>query len=98
MFHHVVMMRISESADQAYHDKVEHYAERVRKEVPGIVSYDYGENGADRGRGFNFAIISVFEGEAAHDAYQASAVHVELSDYMTPFIEDMVVCDLTAAM
>ena len=97
MFHHVVMMRISKTADRTFHDKVEHHAARVRKEISGLVSYDYGENGADRGKGFDFAIISVFEGEAAHDAYQTSAVHVELSDYMTPFIEDMVVCDLTAA-
>lgn len=95
MFHHVVMMRISESADQAFQDKVEHYAARVRKEIPGLVSYDYGENAADRGRGFNFAIISVFKEEAAHNAYQVSAVHVELRDYLKPFIEDTVVCDLT---
>ncbi len=95
MFHHVVMMRISEAADRAFHDKVEHYAERIRKETPGLVSYAYGRNGADLAKGFDFAFIGVFEKEADHDAYQAGAVHVEMRDCMTPLIEDIVVCDLS---
>jgi len=95
MFHHVVMMRYSEAADAAFHDRVRHYVERIRTESKGLVSFDHGSNGADRGKDYPWAVIGVFKTEADHDAYQVSPAHVELRDYMTPVIEDMVVCDMT---
>jgi quinol monooxygenase YgiN len=93
MFYHIVMMRLSERADAAFHARVEAYAERVRRECRGLLHYDYGSNLADRGGGYDRAMLSVFESSSAHDAYQVSPVHQEMKAYMTPFIADLVVCD-----
>lgn len=93
MFYHVVMMRFSAGADAAFHRRVEEFAERVRRECAGLLHYDYGRNVAERGKGYERVVLSVFESSPAHDAYQVSPVHQEMKAFMLPFIEDLVVCD-----
>lgn len=93
MFHHVVLLRL-ENVDAAFHARVAAYARRMPLEVRGIASYAYGRNRADRGKGYDWVVIGVFESSAAHDAYQVSPLHQELKAFMTPHIADIVVCDL----
>lgn len=93
MFHHVVMLSLA-NVDAAFHARVEAYARRMPLEVRGIQSYAYGRNAADRSKGYDWAVIGVFESSAAHDAYQLSPLHQELKAFMTPHIAEIVVCDL----
>ena len=93
MFYHIVMMRLTDRADAGFHARVEAYSDRVRRECVGLLHYEYGINVADRGKGYERAVLSVFESREAHDAYQVSAVHQEMKAYMTPYIADLAVCD-----
>ena len=94
MFQHVVMMKYSDAADDGFMAHVASYVERVGQECSGVLSYDHGPNLSDRGRHYTHAVIARFESHAAHGAYQVSPAHEEMKAYMTPFIEDLVVCDL----
>ena len=93
MFYHIVMMRFNDRADAAFHRQVEAYSERIRRECRGLLHYDYGLNIAARAKGYDRAILSVFESSAAHEVYQVSALHQEMKTFMTPYFEDLVVCD-----
>ena len=93
MFCHIVMMRLSNKAGPEFHAQVEAFAGRVRRESAGLIHYDYGVNVAGRGKGYDRVVLSIFESSAAHDAYQVSPVHQEMKAFMTPYIEDLVVCD-----
>jgi quinol monooxygenase YgiN len=93
MYYHIVMMRFSDKAGPEFHRRAEALCERIRSECEGLIHYDYGVNIADRGKGYDRVILSVFESGAAHDVYQVSPAHQELKAFMTPYFEDLVVCD-----
>jgi len=95
MFHHVVMMRFTAAADAAFHERVQDYVRRIRREVPDVLAYHAGRNLADRAKGFDWAVLGTFTTSAAHDAYQVSPVHQEMKTFMAPFIADIVVCDMS---
>lgn len=92
VFYHVVMMRLK-GADDAFHARVDDYVRRVRAELPYVRDYRYGRNVAGRARGYDWAVVATFDTSADHDRYQVSPVHQDMKAYMTPFIEDLVVCD-----
>lgn len=94
MFHHVVLMKFRESADAAFFDRVEKYAEELRRVTPNMHRYVFKQNIASRADGLTHGIIATFESSADHDGYQVSPVHVEMRDYMAPVIERIVVCDI----
>ncbi len=93
MFYHVVMMKLSNDADAAFHAKVEAFAAEFRKGAKGLVAYDYGRNVADRSKGYDWAVVGAFKSSADHDAYQVSDLHQRMKAFMTPVIADLVVCD-----
>lgn len=93
MFCHLVMMRLNGKAGAEFHAQVEAFAGRVRRESAGLVHYGYGVNVAGRGKGYDHVVLSIFESSAAHDIYQASPAHQAMKAFMTPYIEDLVVCD-----
>ncbi|MFA5912187.1 MAG: Dabb family protein [Burkholderiales bacterium] len=93
MFLHLVMLRL-EAADERFQQDIRSYLDRVRAEVPGVLSYHFGPNAADRGKGYDWAVAGMFASAAAHDAYQTSPAHLALKDFITPHIADLVVCDL----
>ena len=93
MFYHVVMMKLSNDADAAFHAKVEAFAAEFRINTKGLVSYDYGRNLADRSKGYDWAVVGAFKSSADHDAYQVSDLHQRMKAFMTPVIADLVVCD-----
>lgn len=93
MFYHVVMMKLTEDADAAFHAKVEAFSAEIRRSAKGLVAYDYGRNLADRSQGYDMAVVGAFKTSADHDAYQVSDVHQRMKGFMTPVIADLVVCD-----
>ena len=93
MFVHIVMLNLKD-ADDAFHRGVESFATRIKAEVDDVVAYNYGPNVADRGKQYTYAVTGGFESSAAHDAYQASPAHQEMKAFMTPYIEDMLACDM----
>ena len=97
MFYHIVMMRLNDKAGPEFHAQVEALAGHVRRECSALIHYDYGINVAARGKGYEHVVLSIFESSAAHDAYQVSPVHQEMKAFMTPYIEDLVVCDTDLA-
>lgn len=92
MFYHVVMMRFRDP-DQAFHERVRVYADRVRRELSYVRAYGYCRNEASRAQGFDWAIVAVFDSSADHDRYQVSPVHQEMKAFMMPHVADLVVCD-----
>ena len=94
MFHHVVLMKFGSQAGPKFHAAVEAYSERVRNGFPRPERYVYRRNSASRADGLSFAIIAAFASAADHEQYQVSEVHLEMKDYMTSFIERIVVCDV----
>jgi len=97
MFHHVVLMKFSAAADQAFHDRVEMYAQLLRRTTRNMDRYVYRPNLASRSDGLTHVIIATFASSADHDAYQVSPTHQEMKAYMSPFIERIVVADVDDA-
>ena len=93
MFYHIVMMRLNGKAGAEFHAQAEAFAARVRRESAGLVHYGYGVNVAGRGKGYDHVVLSIFESSAAHDLYQVSPAHQGMKAFMTPYIEDLIVCD-----
>ena len=93
MFFHVVMMRLSDDADASVHARIHEFVGRVRRELDYVRDYHFGRNVADRGKGYDWAVIGTFDTSADHDRYQVSTVHQEMKAFMTPYISDIVVCD-----
>lgn len=96
MFFHVVMMRLTPDADAAVHARIADFVRRVRRELDYVQAYHFGRNVADRGKGYDWAVIGTFASSADHDRYQVSPVHQEMKAFMTPYIDDIVVCDFEA--
>lgn len=96
-FYHVVLLKLSDGADHAYHEKVVDYCRQIRASVDGVLSYDYEANSASRAKGYGHAVVARFVDEAAHDAYQVCPLHVEMKTFMAPMIEDLVVLDCMTA-
>ena len=94
MFHHLVLMAFTAQADQAFHDKVEGFAERIRRTAPRLRRYEFRRNVASRSDGLDWAVFGSFDSSADHDAYQVSEVHQQMKAFMTPYIARIVVCDI----
>jgi hypothetical protein len=92
MFYHIVMMRYQD-ADRAFHDRVHSHVERVKRELPYVRAYDYCRSGASRAKGFDCAIVALFDSGADHDRHQVSDVKQQLKASVTPRFADLVVCE-----
>lgn len=93
MFIHAVLMAFKPDTDDAFHQRVQDYAARIRADSPGLVSYLYGRNEASRADGFSHAVVACFDDEAAHERYQVSAVHQAMKAFMAGQTERLVVFD-----
>lgn len=98
MFMHIVMMEFIPDAGPEFYRQVEAYALRIRQECADTLIYHFGINEAARSAGYTHAVVSAFQGAAAHDAYQVSQAHVEMKNYMGPYIHRMAVYDGTAPL
>jgi hypothetical protein len=95
MFYHIVMLRLA-GADDAVHARIRDFVARVRHELDYVRDYHFSRNVADRGKGYDWAVVGTFDTSADHDRYQVSPVHQEMKAFMTPYIADLVVCDFDA--
>lgn len=93
MFHHVVLMEFFFLADQIFLNKVEDFAEQVRRSTPKLHRYVFKQNIALRSDGLTHGIVSTFETSTDHDVYQVSPIHLEMKAYMAPFLSRVVVLD-----
>lgn len=98
MFLHIVLMALTPQADDAFLARVQTHCQRVRRECPGVLGYEFRTNEASRSQGLDYATVSMFESAAAHDAYQVSAAHVAMKEDMGPYIERLVVFDGSVAV
>jgi hypothetical protein len=96
MFFHIVMMRLTPDADANVHARICGFVTRVRHELDCVREYYFGQNVADRAKGYEWAVVGTFASSAEHDRYQVSSVHQEMKAFMTPYIADLVVCDFEA--
>lgn len=97
MFHHVVLMKFTSAADESFYNEVEAYAAQIRRSASELRRYVFERNMASRNDGLTYGIISSFDNSAAHDRYQESPIHQRMKNYMLPFIERIVVCDIDEA-
>lgn len=96
MYMHIVMMELSPSAGTDFMERVQAYADRIRKECQGVKIYHFGPNEATRADGLTYAVVSAFGDTLLHDAYQISPAHQEMKAYMSPYIQRMAVFDGSA--
>lgn len=94
MFHHIVLMAFSSDADQVFLQKVDEFAEQVRRITPKLHRYVFRQNIASRSDGMTHGIVSTFNTSRDHDVYQTSPIHMEMKAYMAPFLSRIVVLDL----
>ena len=92
-FYHMVFIRFTDPVDDDFFATVQDLVDRIRPVVPGLLSYHFGPNASDRGKGFTHCNLSVFDSSEAHDRYQAHPLHHEMRALMVPRME-FVVCDL----
>lgn len=93
MFLHIVIMQFSDKADEQFFQQVARHAEDVRRECDGVLMYHFGENVAERSHGYTHATSAAFVDAHAHDVYQTSLSHMAMKQFMTPYIERIVVYD-----
>lgn len=93
MFYHIVLMRFSAEADEAFFARVEDYVRRIKAECADVVTYFAGANVASRSDGLTHSIVGVFRSSQAHDAYQVSPAHQEMKEFMMRYITRIVVLD-----
>jgi hypothetical protein len=93
VFIHAVLMSFTPDTGEAFHQRVEIYAETLRCQGDGLVSYLYDANEATRSEGMTHAVVACFVDEAAHQRYQASAVHQEMKAFMAPHTTRLLVFD-----
>lgn len=98
MYMHLVLMEFSPEAGSAFFQQVEAYAVRIRQECADVCVYHFGANEAARAQGYTHAVVSAFRDSGAHDAYQVSPVHVEMKNYMGPYIQRLVAFDGVAPL
>ena len=93
--HHLVLMKFKQ-ADKAV-TALEALA-RLPSLIPGIESYNAGENNSPEGlaQGFTHAFVMVFRDQAARDRYLDHPEHVKVKDAFLPFVENVVVFDYDA--
>ncbi|KGD98446.1 stress responsive protein [Achromobacter sp. RTa] len=93
MYLHVVMLQLSDAADERFHDRVQGYCQRILSECDGVSAYAFRRNEASRSDGLTHAVVAAFGDSPAHDRYQVSPAHQEMKAYMADFIERLVVFD-----
>ena len=95
VFIHAVLMSFTPETGEDFHRQVEVYAEAIRLQGRGhgLLGYLYGLNEAGRSDGLTHGVVACFDDEAAHERYQASAIHQEMKAFMAPNTARLVVFD-----
>ena len=92
---HVVSFKFKSSAAPADIKKVESAFETLKKQIPEIVSLEWGTNVSkeNKDRGFTHCFILTFKSEKDRDTYIAHPEHKAFGKIAGPVLEDVFVID-----
>ena len=93
MYSHTVLLNLGPAADAAFFAKLRQFESAVRTSCAGVVEYRFSTNEATSKKGFGHVLFSAFESRAAFVAYDRSALHVEMKDFLRPYVDDLMVAD-----
>ncbi|MBI4966920.1 MAG: Dabb family protein [Rhodospirillales bacterium] len=93
MFYHVVMMKFKPGTPESFFDECRAITDRMAKTEKGVRDLRWAKNTADRGKGYDHAVMGVYDSSADHDAYQVCDLHVKLKGMVAQYLEDLVVFD-----
>lgn len=84
MYFHVLFMNIDKDVGDEFFARVQSCVARVLRELEGVSFFHFGPNVSGFPSQYTHVCIGAFTSSAAHDAYQASAVHAEMVAFMLP--------------
>ncbi len=93
MYNHTVLLSLGPAADATFFSKLQQFESAVRTSCAGVVVYRFSINEATSRKGFGHVLFSAFESRAAFVAYDRSALHGEMKDFLRPYVDDLVVAD-----
>jgi hypothetical protein len=95
---HVVAFKYKDTASPEDIKKVEKAFRELKTKIPGIVSYESGENNSPEkhNKGCTHAFILTFKSEKDRDAYLVHPAHKEFGAMLGPFLADVFVIDFWA--
>ena len=93
VYSHTVLVNLGPAADATFFTKLRQFESAVRTSCAGVMEYRFATNEATSKKGFDHVLFSTFESRAAFVAYDRSALHGEIKDFLRPYVEDLVVAD-----
>lgn len=93
VYSHTVLLSLGPAADATFFSKLRQFESDVRTSCAGVVAYRFSTNEATAKKGFDHVLFSAFESRAAFVAYDRSALHGVMKDFLRPYVDDLVVAD-----
>jgi hypothetical protein len=93
MINHIVLMNLSNNADQEIIDELMSYANRIRETINEVKHYEIIPNIANGSKGFNWAILSRFDNESEMNAYKQNELHQEFVTFLDSYTDDLLFLD-----
>ena len=94
MLHHIALIRFKEQPSDENIEALGRLARRIKADVAGTHTYEFGCNADPRSQGYDWGIVAVFETRAAYEAYQTSAAHEELRGFLRPLLDSIAIFHL----
>ena len=96
---HILLGKFRPEMTAAQYDEfIQRFCELTKK-IPGIVSFEYGENNSPEGKdlGMTHVILLTFTDAAARDAYLVHPDHIRFGTWLgeANLLQDLVVVDFT---
>ena len=92
MYSHTVLLSLG-PADATFFSRLRQFESSVRTSCAGVVEYGFSTNQATTKKGFDHVLFSAFVSRADFVAYDRSALHGEIKDFLRPYVKDLVVAD-----
>lgn len=94
---HIVAFKFKEGTTGQQIAAMEKDFRALQTKIPGIVSFEHGENNSPEGldQGFTHVYVVTFKNEKARDAYLPHPKHKEFVGILKPILEDVFVVDFT---
>ena len=95
---HVVAFKFKSSASPEDIKKVEQAFEKLKHQIPQVVTLEWGTNVSPEGKseGFTHCFVVTFKDAKARDAYLPHAAHKEFVSLLLPRLEKVMVVDYFA--
>ena len=93
MYNHTVLLCLDKDIDAMFLAKIRQFEMAVRSSCAGVIGYQFSANEAMTKRGFDHVLFSSFESRDAFVQYDRSALHIEIKDFLRPYVKDLLVAD-----